>query len=103
MVAELKGVIGTIIASTGALRSGTGEISQAADDLSRRTEQQAASLEETAAALDEITATVRRTAEGSSSAQQVVSAAKIDAERGESIVRDAVAAGTRSEIMYTPD
>ena len=43
-VGELRGVIGTIIANTGAIRSGTGEISQAADDLSRRTEQQAASL-----------------------------------------------------------
>ncbi len=55
-----------VSARSEAIRSGTQEISTASDDLSRRTEQQAASLEETAAALDEITATVRKTAEGSS-------------------------------------
>ena len=91
-VSELRNVIGTIITNTGAIRSGTGEISQAADDLSRRTEQQAASLEETAAALDEITATVRKTAEGATAAQAVVASATGDAERGEVVMRDAVAA-----------
>ncbi len=96
-VAELRGVISTIIANTGALRSGTGEISQAADDLSRRTEQQAASLEETAAALDQITATVRKTAEGATAAQNVVASAKTEAEHGEVVVRDAVTAMSEIE------
>ena len=91
-VAELRNVIGTIVANTGAIHSGTGEISQAADDLSRRTEQQAASLEETAAALDEITTTVRKTAEGANATQAVVAAAKDEAEHSESVVREAVAA-----------
>lgn len=91
-VVELRSVISTIIANTGAIRSGTGEISQAADDLSRRTEQQAASLEETAAALDQITATVRKTADGATAAQTVVASAKTEAEHGEGIVRDAVSA-----------
>ncbi len=96
-VAELRGVIGTIIANTGAIRSGTGEISQASDDLSRRTEQQAASLEETAAALDEITATVRKTAEGATAAQAVVASAKTEAEHGEVVVKDAVTAMSEIE------
>ena len=91
-VAELRGVISTIIINTSAIRSGTGEISQAADDLSRRTEQQAASLEETAAALDQITTTVHKTAEGATAAQVVVASAKTEAERGEGVVRDAVGA-----------
>ena len=96
-VAELRGVIATIIQNTGAIRSGTGEISQAADDLSRRTEQQAASLEETAAALDQITATVRKTAEGATAAQDVVASAKTEAEHGEGVVKDAVSAMTEIE------
>ena len=96
-VAELRGVISTIVTSTGAIRSGTGEISQAADDLSRRTEQQAASLEETAAALDQITATVRKTAEGATAAQTVVAAAQVEATHGEGVVKDAVTAMSEIE------
>ena len=96
-VAELRGVISTIIASTGAIRSGTGEISQAADDLSRRTEQQAASLEQTAAALDQITATVRKTAEGATAAQSVVASAEVEATHGEVVVKDAVSAMSEIE------
>jgi len=46
--------------------------SEASNDLSKRTEQQAASLEETAAALDQITATVKKTAEGSTHARSFV-------------------------------
>ncbi len=91
-VAELRGVIGAIVANTGAIRSGAGEISQAADDLSRRTEHQAASLEQTAAALDQITTTVRKTADGANAAKAVVTAAKADAEHGKQVVNDAVAA-----------
>jgi methyl-accepting chemotaxis protein len=61
-------------------------IAHAADDLSRRTEQQAASLEETAAALDEITATVKKTAEGSKHAREVVASARDDAEKSGVVV-----------------
>ena len=96
-VGELRNVIGSIVQNIGAIQAGTGEISVAADDLSLRTERQAASLEQTAAALDEITATVRKTAEGSNAAQGVVAAAKTDAENGEAVVRDAVAAMTAIE------
>ena len=96
-IAELRNVIGAIVSNTGALRSGTAEISQAADDLSRRTEQQAASLEQTAAALGLITATVRKTADGASSAQAVVATAKADAEQSSVIVRDAMSAMTAIE------
>jgi methyl-accepting chemotaxis protein len=94
---RLQETMKVIAHNTQGMRSGAGEISQAADDLSRRTEQQAASLEETAAALDEITATVRRTAEGATQAQSVVSVAKGDAERSGQVVRDAVGAMGRIE------
>jgi methyl-accepting chemotaxis protein len=91
-MARLQDTIKVIAHNTQGMRSGAGEISQAADDLSRRTEQQAASLEETAAALDQITATVRRTADGATQAQAVVSTAKADAERSGQVVTDAVGA-----------
>jgi methyl-accepting chemotaxis protein len=91
-VEKLRDVLQTISARSLAIRSGTEEIKVAADDLSQRTEQQAASLEETSAALDQITATVKQTAEGASRARDVVSAAKIDAEKGGEVVRRAIEA-----------
>jgi methyl-accepting chemotaxis protein len=77
-----------------AIRAGAGEISTAADDLSRRTEQQASSLEETAAALEEITVTVKKTAEGARHARDIVSTAKVDADKSGEVVREAMAAMT---------
>ena len=83
-----------VSANTQAIRAGTGEISTAADDLSRRTEQQASSLEETAAALEEITVTVKKTAEGAKHARDIVSTAKVDADKSGEVVREAMAAMT---------
>jgi methyl-accepting chemotaxis protein len=91
-VEKLQQTMLHVSANTSAIRAGTSEITSAADDLSRRTEQQAASLEETAAALDEITATVRKTAQGATHAREVVSTAKSDAERGGTVVRQAIEA-----------
>ncbi|NWG53523.1 MAG: PAS domain S-box protein [Hydrogenophilaceae bacterium] len=93
----LQGAMQTIVVNAGGIRSGAGEISQAADDLSKRTEQQAASLEETAAALDEITATVRKTAEGATQANSVVSGARSDAEASGQVVKETVAAMSEIE------
>ena len=91
-VTQLQDTLKAVASSAGTIQSGTGEISAASDDLARRTEQQAASLEETAAALDEITATVRKTAEGSSHARDVVRDARTEAERSEQVVEQAVKA-----------
>ena len=89
---QLHATLIQIAEGTDIIESGTREISTASDDLSRRTEQQAASLEETAAALSEITGTVRKTAEGSKHARQVVGNAKKGAEQSGLIVRKAVEA-----------
>jgi methyl-accepting chemotaxis protein len=89
---QLQTTLKAVAASARTIQSGTGEISTASDDLSRRTEQQAASLEETAAALDQITATVRKTAEGSSHARDVVVQARSEAERSGQVVEQAVKA-----------
>jgi methyl-accepting chemotaxis protein len=89
-VEKLQEAMLAIVETAGTIRDGTQEISSAAGDLSRRTELQAASLEETSASLDEITASGKRSAEGASQAQKVVTGAKADAERSMSVVRRAV-------------
>ncbi|WP_337847085.1 methyl-accepting chemotaxis protein [Sphingomonas sp.] len=53
-VVALRGLVGTVIESTVAIKAGTGEISTAADDLARRSESNAASIEETTAAIAQI-------------------------------------------------
>lgn len=93
----LEEAMATIIVAAGGIRSGAGEIRQAADDLSQRSEQQAVSLEEAAAALDEITVTVSKTAEGARQAEDVVCAARADAEASGNVVREAMAAMSEIE------
>ncbi|MDX2202596.1 MAG: globin-coupled sensor protein, partial [Hyphomicrobiaceae bacterium] len=90
--AKLNAAMDTVRAAADMIVASSQEISGASDHFSRRTEQQAASLEETAAALDEITATVKRSAEGATHAQDVVSNAKRDAEDAGKVVGQAVEA-----------
>ncbi|HEX3984819.1 MAG TPA: methyl-accepting chemotaxis protein, partial [Acidisoma sp.] len=68
----------------------TEEILNSANDLARRTEQQAASLEQTAAALDQITVTVKKAADGSRHARDIVRGAKVEAEKSGTVVQEAV-------------
>ena len=89
---KLKTTVITVVESAGAIKTGAQEISAASDDLSRRTEQQAASLEQTAATLSEVTSTVKKSAEGTSHARQVVTAADADAKESAAVVRQAVEA-----------
>ncbi|MFM9942569.1 MAG: methyl-accepting chemotaxis protein [Hyphomicrobiaceae bacterium] len=91
-VERLLATMSAVTSGTDAIKSGTREIAQASDDLARRTENQAASLEETAAAVEEITATVKKTAEGANHARQVVSTAKLEAEKSGDVVRKAIEA-----------
>ena len=91
-ISGLEEAMVVIAANASSMQNGAGEISHAADDLSRRTEQQAASLEETAAALDEITVTVKKSAAGAEQANDVVNAARGDAERSGVVVNEAVGA-----------
>ena len=91
-VERLRAAMGAIAANAEAVRSGAHEITVASDELARRTEQQAANLEQTAAALDQITATVRRTAQGTSEARALAAQATDEAGRSERIVEEAVGA-----------
>jgi methyl-accepting chemotaxis protein len=87
---RLKTAVVSVVESADAIRSGAQEISTASDDLSRRTEQQAASLEETTATLNQVTTTVKKSAEGTSHAREVVTAADSDAKQSAVVVREAV-------------
>jgi len=71
---------------------GTGEISQGNSNLSRRTEEQASSLEETAASMEEMTSTVKNNAGNAGEANQLALAARQQAEKGGSVVSNAVRA-----------
>jgi methyl-accepting chemotaxis protein len=90
--AKLEDAMKAVVLNTKGMFTGVQEISQASDDLSKRTENQAASLEETAAALDEVTATVKQTASGAATANNVVNETRSDAEASGLVVRDAVVA-----------
>ena len=74
------------------IRGEASEIANAADDLSSRTERQAATLEETASALDQLTSSVGSAADGAGIANELVQAARENAEASGAVVREAVEA-----------
>lgn len=89
---QLHDAMREVSRDTHSIHSATKEMSATATDLAEKTEQQAEDLERTALALDTITKTVRETANGALHANEVVSSARIEAEKSGSVVRDAVAA-----------
>ncbi len=68
------------------------EISKGNSSLSDRVEQQAASLEETAASMEQMTSTVRQNAASAQGANEMAMAARNQAEKGRTIVSQAVGA-----------
>ena len=89
---RLHETLRTVAQTTGEVSTGAGDIARWSDELAQRTERQAASLEETAAALQEITATVAQSAAHAKEATVIVAGAKSSAEKGGSIVGNAVTA-----------
>ena len=96
-VARLSETVGAIQATTGEVSVSAREIKSGADDLARRTEEQAASLEETAATTEELAASVKASASSSKVAAQASGEAMSVAEKGGTIVREAVEAMERIE------
>jgi len=88
-VAEL---VRTVVRAAGEVRVGAEEISQGNTNLSQRTEEQASSLEETASSMEEMTSTVKNNADNAAQANQLASAARLQAEKGGAVVNSAVAA-----------
>jgi methyl-accepting chemotaxis protein len=97
MAGTLTGVVQNIASAVEAQSSAAAEISAGSQDLAGRTEQQAAALEETAASMHEVTTTVKQNADNAQAANQLAIAARDTAEKGGSVVADAVDAVTRIE------
>ncbi|WP_298727850.1 methyl-accepting chemotaxis protein [uncultured Ferrovibrio sp.] len=94
---QLAETVGQVTGAAAMVRDAAAEISSGSNDLAGRTEQQAASLEQTAASMHEITATVKQNADNAEAANQLAMSARNTAERGGSVVQDAVAAVSRIE------
>jgi methyl-accepting chemotaxis protein len=71
---------------------GAQEISAGNANLSQRTEEQSSSLEETASSMEEMTTTVKQNADNAAQANQLALAARDQAEKGGTVVSQAVAA-----------
>jgi methyl-accepting chemotaxis protein len=88
-VAEL---VRTVSRAATEVRLGAEEISRGNTNLSQRTEEQASSLEETASSMEQMTSTVKSNADNAGQANQLASAARLQAEKGGAVVSTAVAA-----------
>jgi methyl-accepting chemotaxis protein len=82
---EVTDVAGTVASAAQQLTEASGEISSGAQS-------QASSLEETASSLEEITSTIKQNTDNSQQARQLANGSKDIAERGGSVVTDAVKA-----------
>ena len=97
LAAKLTDIARRLSTSATAVRDASGEISSGSQDLAQRTESQAASIEETAASMHEITTTVKQNADNAQAASQLAMMARDTAEKGGSVVSEAVTAVTRIE------
>ena len=70
-VAQLRDVVGQIVAATEAINTAAKEIAAGNQDLSSRTEEQASSLEETASSMEQLNSTVRNNAENARQAAEL--------------------------------
>ncbi len=91
-ITNLLNMVSEIRSSADSIQSSSGEIAQGNADLSQRTEEQASSLEETASSMEEMTSTVKQNADNARQANQLASAARDQAEKGGSVVSNAVTA-----------
>jgi methyl-accepting chemotaxis protein len=91
MQASLSGIAREIQAASDQIRHASVQVADGNADLSGRTESQASSLEQTAATMEELTATVKRNADSSAHASEVVNAASESAMRGSEAVAGVVA------------
>jgi methyl-accepting chemotaxis protein len=94
---QLSSTIGDIKTVAREVNNASVEISSSTTDLSQRTEEQAASLEQTSASMEEISATVKKNAENAHRANQLTSSSRDVADKGGTVVADAVKAMARIE------
>ena len=91
-IIKLTEVMDEINAASSQVLHGAQEISEGNTNLSQRTEQQAANLEETASSMEQMTSTVRQNAENAKRADRLAAEAREHAEKGGSVVQNAVSA-----------
>ncbi|WP_269471118.1 methyl-accepting chemotaxis protein [Sulfuriflexus mobilis] len=91
-VDNLVDIVGKIRESGTNIAGASTEIAQGNSDLSQRTEEQASSLEETASSMEELTSTVKQNADNARQANQLAAGARDQAEKGGSVVGDAISA-----------
>ncbi len=89
-VSSLNHTMNEVRGSTVAIAGASGEIAAGNGDLSSRTEEQAPSLERTVATIAQLTATVKQNADHARSANQLVMAARGQAEKGGDVVGEVV-------------
>ncbi|HXZ59953.1 MAG TPA: methyl-accepting chemotaxis protein [Steroidobacteraceae bacterium] len=89
---NMSEVVSIVQASAIEVSRGAVEISRGNVDLSQRTEEQAASLEETASSMEQMTSTVKQNADNASQASQLAAAARDQADKGGSVVGQAIRA-----------
>jgi methyl-accepting chemotaxis protein len=85
-------VVSKVKAVASEVHRGADEISSGNANLSQRTEEQSSSLEETASSMEEMTTTVKQNADNAGQANQLAMAARDQAEKGGSVVSQAVKA-----------
>ncbi|KQM61758.1 MULTISPECIES: methyl-accepting chemotaxis protein [unclassified Sphingomonas] len=90
--ASLSQVLGDVRGSVDSIKLNSGEIAQAATDLAERTEREAAALQESSSALDEVTRSIREGAVAAIDASGAMADTRGEAERGDAVVRQAIAA-----------
>ncbi len=89
---NLLNMVNEIRSSSGSIDTSSTELVQGNTELSSRTEQQASALEETAATIEEMTGTVKQNADNARQANQLANSARETAEKGGSVVSNAVTA-----------
>ena len=92
LVDNMVEVVSRVKQVAGEVHRGADEISSGSANLSQRTEEQSSSLEETASSMEEMTTTVKQNADNAAQANQLALAARDQAEKGGTVVSQAVAA-----------
>jgi methyl-accepting chemotaxis protein len=90
----MRDVLGAVRLEAAQAATASRQLAAASEQVAEGAQGQAASLQETGASLEEITGTVRLTADNVAHADALSAASRRAAERGGSVVRDAVAAMT---------
>ena len=91
-ISKLTQVVNEIQQAAEAVRTSTDEITNGNFELNQRTEKQAVELERTASSMDEMTTAVKHTAENAGHAKKIADTAREEAQKGGSIVNEAVEA-----------